>query len=967
MPLNTTSIDLVFSEGVDTKTGDKNTAYTSFQTMSNSRYGKLGVAVPRGGFGLFATLPESGSTKVIADNDFVVTTANNKLYTMGGTNTYNGMGTELAGGFKRLYGGDADPLLTSVTAYSDSGINYVIHAWATADNATTGNVGISVYDSTSDRIVAKGIINVGVLKSLQLISSSSIGVYLLYVDSLFDLKAVFIDPFAHSTLTINAGAVTWANAPTATTVMRWAATVSGSTITVVYAADNAVTVSKQQFSSFGSAPAGSVALTFVNAATGITVSTVTTQGTATVMIAASDATAGVMKARFYTNAGALIGSEQTATVYTSTILRCWAYENTTPVYGVSIAGSAGVFRATYAITSSSIAPSLGYLAAALPLSGSTSTDLAVYDSFTEPTYGSQGVLKSVALTGSLAATVGVGMNLGQLVEVESLQLNNPVTLGTKTYFIAPVATSIDGFLPPGTSGITKTTLTVKTQSSLIVWDSAELLPSYLDRSKRQSLYIGGTARYLGATDRGGSPWPEPGIKITNNLSIVAGSHVAGKTISYVFAKVWKSAEGVEYRSYSTIYTMVTTAASTLQYILTPSEFRHASGPATDVVFEVYRTEENGTIFYLAETRTFSGTFVDASVDTAIIGKRTADINGNELPPQAIPTVRAVSGFGDRIALVSADKPSTVLFDRPSSYPVGTSFANGLEVEVLSEGGDITAVQTMDSCLYVFKDNCIFTIYGDPAGATGENSSLSTPKILFSGVGCIEPRSIVLTPKGILFKSGKGFYMIARNQAVGFVGAGPFDDLAVTVTGAAMAQNEYEVYFTHSNSSIWVLNLDTNAWYNWSLTEIPRGVSVSNGQMLMVTDTSIQKYSEALSKDLVSLDFTQDLKTGWVRMNHIRGYQRVRRAYMSGAISKTCTVTVQVFTDYEPTIKQQFDWSFSGATPNLQLDLHLSVQKCEAIQFRFYCSAGALSLSGGTLEVGLKDGPDKSRSSATNKS
>lgn len=963
--IQTTSIDLQFTEGTDSKTDSKNTAYTSFTTLQNSRYSKIGVVVPRGGFslvGLNITSASSSGDNITADNDHIVTKNSESLYTIGAASTSIKIGSELAGGYKRLYGGDALPLINTVSSQTFSGTTYVVQVWATADNATTGRVGVAVYDATTDRVVAKGTSNLFAVRSLQLVTTSTGAMYLIAENASFDLLAYDINVFATSTSGIINSNFTWANSPTGTTAMRWAATASGSTFTVIWAEDDSVNVKMQQFSSFNTAPAPTTVLTFANPARALAITPVATQGSATVMIAASCSVTPTIAAKFYTNTGTLVGTQQTLSSAGPGHIRSWAFETaTTPIYGYTFTASGLTTTVQYSITSSSISAQTSYQVGVIPVSAPTAGSVMLLDSYTEPTYGSQAMISMIQGTQSSLGTMGIGMNLGQLLDSEAHQLDRPVVVGTKTYFTSPVIAAVDGFLPPS-GAISKTTLTPKIQASLILYDSSELLPTQLERSKQQSLYMGGTTRVLGAAERTGTPWPEMTTTLSS-LSLVAGAHPIS-TISYVFAKVWKSAEGVEYRAYSTIYTVVHTASSALQYNLKTTDFTtyNPSNPVTSV--EMYRTTENGILFYLAETRTAAGTYTDASLDTVIVGARTADLNGNELPPQAIPSIRAITSWGDRIAFVGPDKPSTVLFDRPSFYPVGTSSANGLEVEVPSEGGDITALQDMDSALYVFKDNAVFTIYGDPAGATGENSTLSVPKILFNGTGCVDPRSVLLTPKGIVFKSGKGFYLIARNQALTFIGQGPFSVLTTSCVGAQIAQNQYEAYFAHANGTIWTLNLDTMAWYDWLTTHSTRGLATSSGSLLSIGEIGVYRYMESNTSDPIGGAIPQDIRTGWVRMNHVRGFQRIRRAYIVGSCTVSCALTVRIYTDYNAAPVQTFSFNITPTDP-LELDLHMAVQKCEAMSFRFTTDKAGLTISGATLEVGIKEGPDKSRTSASN--
>ena len=86
--------------------------------------------------------------------------------------------------------------------------------------------------------------------------------------------------------------------------------------------------------------------------------------------------------------------------------------------------------------------------------------------------------------------------------------------------------------------------------------------------------------------------------------------------------------------------------------------------------------------------------------------------------------------------------------------------------------------------------------------------------------------------------------------------------------------------------------------------------------------------------------------------------------MEGSCTLACNLKVQVFVDYGSTPVQEFNFNIVPQDV-LQLDLHLAVQKCESMSLRFLTDKAGLSLSGGTLEVGLKQGPDKSRSSSSN--
>ena len=163
----------------------------------------------------------------------------------------------------------------------------------------------------------------------------------------------------------------------------------------------------------------------------------------------------------------------------------------------------------------------------------------------------------------------------------------------------------------------------------------------------------------------------------------------------------------------------------------------------------------------------------------------------------------------------------------------------------------------------------------------------------------------------------------------------------------------------------MLNLDVRSWYEWTTNDILRGGTNSNGTFYAITDTQVVRYDESVSTD-GGFNYQQVITTGWIKTGHMRGFQRLRRAYFEGAVSGATTLTLQVFTDYnQTTATQTVVYNLTTVDP-LQIDLHLAVQKCEALQFKLTTNRGGLTLSGATLEVGTKQGPDKSRTSGTNK-
>ena len=101
-----------------------------------------------------------------------------------------------------------------------------------------------------------------------------------------------------------------------------------------------------------------------------------------------------------------------------------------------------------------------------------------------------------------------------------------------------------------------------------------------------------------------------------------------------------------------------------------------------------------------------------------------------------------SPYGNQVYISASDD----IFDfTPSSIVDG--FAGRI---VLDIGGSVVAMTEYGSEMIIFKEDCYIIVYGD--------SNYSTAN--YSGIGCIDDRSIVTTPSGIIFLSYKGFYIFS---------------------------------------------------------------------------------------------------------------------------------------------------------------------------------------------------------------
>jgi hypothetical protein len=121
---------------------------------------------------------------------------------------------------------------------------------------------------------------------------------------------------------------------------------------------------------------------------------------------------------------------------------------------------------------------------------------------------------------------------------------------------------------------------------------------------------------------------------------------------------------------------------------------------------------------------------------------------------------------------------------------------------IDSGGPMTALAAQDGRWIAFKQYDVYTIAGDGPNALGVDGGWHPPLLLTADAGCIDWRSVLLTPAGTIFQSDAGFYMIDRSWGVVFIGDRIADTLASfpVVTSAVLMPTVNLALFTVTNAA-----------------------------------------------------------------------------------------------------------------------------------------------------------------------
>ncbi len=485
------------------------------------------------------------------------------------------------------------------------------------------------------------------------------------------------------------------------------------------------------------------------------------------------------------------------------------------------------------------------------------------------------------------------------------------------------------------------------------------------------------------------------------VTFAGGGLVNGARYGWRQVFAYKDARGVLHRSAPSdaLFHTMTTAGNAIgldpgtPYYFT-RRFNSADGPRPDVsvTIETYRTEANGATFYLESTVSpiqYVGVLSDEDLRTQPVLYTTAGALEHACPP---PAHHAVLAMGRVFLLGTEDGnvwPSgTLLQGEAPWWNAVTSFpVPGL--------GPITGGAELDLSLIVFRENAIYAVTGDGPADTGDGGFQVQP--IATDIGCIDARSIVNVPEGVLFQSRDGIAIVTRALSVERVGkpvelflSGVTAEDSAGISAAVNVPTETEARFavqrydgapkrTEAAVCYRLGGMGASAWSEstWSTHGIVGGMRIVSACLYANRFTWIADNGYVLQETPGAwLDgFTAEALPQYVPMTvwlaawkpgPVQGWVRVWRVGLLGERKDAHDLLVELFHDYEdvPSTTRAWTGSEIASLPVEQLKVHVVKQKSEAIAVRVRdiaptdaatVTGEGLVLAGVSLEMGLKAG------------
>jgi len=380
---------------------------------------------------------------------------------------------------------------------------------------------------------------------------------------------------------------------------------------------------------------------------------------------------------------------------------------------------------------------------------------------------------------------------------------------------------------------------------------------------------------------------------------------------------------------------------------------------------LYRTENNGNISYKSVEGSATGTIQDIITDADLIANKVLYTEGGVLSNDSLPPSKFLHASKSRIFSINSETSGRIDYSKYYTDGLGVNFSDFLNLLSSDKDklalNDFTAVSSLDDKVVLFKQDEIYVFNGDGPSDTGGNSSFSEPQRITADVGCATPRSVVSTPKGVMFKSEKGIYNLDRGLNIEYIGAPVERYNSYEIVSAFTNDKESKVFFILSTLGTLVYDYINNRW------DLFTGVYGNDGYLfgndvIYLKNSRLYKTQDGIYQDNL-VNYSLKIITPWYKVTGIQNFGRVWRSLIIGKYKSAHDLIVKVYYDYDDSQSTTYTIKPKLSDKQYQYQIGLEKQKCEAIKFEIYDTnqtgtGESMELTDLTLIIGKKAGTYK---------
>ena len=520
--------------------------------------------------------------------------------------------------------------------------------------------------------------------------------------------------------------------------------------------------------------------------------------------------------------------------------------------------------------------------------------------------------------------------------------------------------------------------TTQTGVTSLFMDFFEPERSYSNANIASSIYIGGGMLYqydgLNLVEDGYNWQPRIG-----NMTSPGGT---GNSYSYVAVWEWVDNVGNLHRSApSTPYTVTTSSPISNSNRVTNIRLfplsltqKTQANNRSPIMCVLYRTLAGLPDYYKLSVSTANAnntsvewiTPADDGTTDAILAGREQLYANSQLPNDNAPPIGALTTYRNRLWALDSTNPLVIYYSKEVNFANTVEWSDAQVITVDPSGGDITGLAAMDDKLLIFKENSIRFLAGNGPDVNGANNDYGTTTLITTDAGCINLRSIVSTPEGVLFKSSKGIYFINRGLQVSYIGAPVERWNSNFITSGILMKDVNQVRITLDNNTILVYDYYVDNWATFTgLSAVDSAIWNDTHAFIRDTGKVMVETPNTYTDDGVT--YPMEITTGWMNFGGVQGFQRLWKSTLLGEFKSPHQLQVSFYYDYNDNAEQTISVTpiapstygsgspygsespYGGTFQLYQYELRNNRQKCMSVKMKIT----DVNPTAGTLEEGYE--------------
>lgn len=425
----------------------------------------------------------------------------------------------------------------------------------------------------------------------------------------------------------------------------------------------------------------------------------------------------------------------------------------------------------------------------------------------------------------------------------------------------------------------------------------------------------------------------------------AGNLDEGATYNWRIDLCYKNAQNEEVRSWSTtlsyfggVLESPTTMKATITIPHVPMTRRDNS------YFLVYRTEADGTEYYLVSSRNpddvgdpngfvfndrsaATYTFTDNLADASLIDNEYHPSNATGwLQPFSAPACEMVAAGRDRLWVAGGElSPGEIAPSRYFSPGQTPAFTPALNIQIDRNSEPITAVGFVGEVGVFFRKTSAYTLQSEGPDNVGQGV-WDYPRLALADVGAVSQEALALAGEGLYFQSPAGIRVITAGGGLRPPGAGLVGGLGTDVDTLA-AEGDYAAavvvpkysqirwYSRDPEKPSLVVDYTKNIWTTFTGVTCRGAAYWAAGSSVILARGDGEMWTETEGRYLDG-DRTYEMviKTAWLHAAGLGEYERARRFALFGEASDGLSLRYRVYYDERPFHTQEETLTFIGTNP-----------------------------------------------------